>query len=82
MPPRRVNANRVNEASNPSEGDKISTIDKRPHRANVLEGGMDPLVQAMIRAFQQAVGANTPPMNRGLPLERLPPLGGREFNGV
>lgn len=43
---------------------------------------MQSLVQIMIGAFQRAVNANTAPVNRGLPLERLRALGGKEFNGI
>ncbi|XP_040948660.1 uncharacterized protein [Gossypium hirsutum] len=45
---------------------------------NILEDCMEPLVQAMIGAFQEAIVANTASANCGLPLECLQALGGEE----
>lgn len=82
MPPKRVNVNRVNESTNPSKGDRTSTALEQPRRANILEDSVEPLVQAMIEAFQQAASANTIFASRGFPLKRLRALGGKEFNGA
>lgn len=43
---------------------------------------MELLVNAMIRAFQQANNAHVALTNRGLPLEHLRALGGKEFSGI
>ncbi|KAH1129790.1 hypothetical protein J1N35_001168 [Gossypium stocksii] len=46
------------------------------HRVNILDKGIDPLMEAMIRVFQWIIGANPAPanltpVNRGLLLKHL-----------
>lgn len=91
MPPRWVNisANRANkgassgnETANPRECDRNLTPPVWPYRENVLDESFEPLVQAMIEAFQRVTGTNATLISRGLPLKRLPALGGKEFSGV
>ncbi|KAK5842113.1 hypothetical protein PVK06_004442 [Gossypium arboreum] len=53
-------------------------------KVNVPNEGVGPLMEAMIGAFQKIAGVNPAPapVNRGLLLERLQALGGKEFSRV
>lgn len=67
----------------PTHGHPIANIPEKPPPGQVApEVGFEPLVQAMIRVFQMIVGGNLAPANRGLPLERLHALGGKDFHGT
>ncbi|KAA3470149.1 Retrovirus-related Pol polyprotein from transposon opus [Gossypium australe] len=58
-----------------------NTLMEPPPGQAALGIGFEPSVQAMIGAFQKIVGENPAPAARGLPLERLRALGGKEFQG-
>ncbi|KAL1095118.1 hypothetical protein V6Z11_D06G134100 [Gossypium hirsutum] len=53
-----------------------------PQRQATLDAGVEPLMKAMIRAFQRISGGNFSPVSYGLPLECFRALGGKEFRGV
>ncbi|KAL1175447.1 hypothetical protein V6Z11_A04G090500 [Gossypium hirsutum] len=79
MPPRRVNVRTSAQEDGTSFSPPVSQ-----HRVNILDKGVEPLMEDIIRAFQLIAGANPAPalVNRGLSLERLRKLGCKEFSGV
>lgn len=53
-----------------------------PLEPTVPKASFEPLVQALMGVFQWIAGGNVAPTTRGLLVERLLALGGKEFHGA